>query len=112
MNNDDLRIILNEINKVNENVNKLDTKVDILNKDFYETKQIINKQEIHLEHHIMRTELNEKAVHLIEKRLMPVENWMSTFGNIFKIFGFVAASIACGSGVFGALKALQFYVFK
>lgn len=110
MTHEDLKLILDEISKVNDNVNRIDIKVDSTNKDLYEIKNEVKEIKIEVKHHIRRSDLLEGVVALLEKKLEPVESWVKTFGNMFKIFGFVSAAVACFSGIYMAVKALMIFV--
>lgn len=105
MTNDDLKLILTQIDKV-------DSKVNAISKDTNEMKQVVARQEIHLEHHIKRSDLIEKHLELVSGRIEPIEGWVRTFSNAFKIFGFITALLTCITGIVAVGKFLQPFLIK
>lgn len=104
MTKDNLGLILNEIGKI-------DDKVDTLQSDLSDIKLNIEKNTNDLDYHIKRTALNEARLEALQEQLKPLSSWYNTIGNILKIFGAVGIVVAAFSGTWGALKALFIKLF-
>lgn len=69
-------------------------------------KEVQARQEVHLEEHIRRTELNEKAVEELKNALQPVQKHVSQVETTLKIIGGAFSAITLIGGAILAIIQL------
>lgn len=91
-----------------ELLHKLDNKLDVVNEKISSVDKTQVEIKKDLEYHIARTDILEKEIHDVRKRMEPIESIKMTWSNIAKLCVFLATVIGGLATAFGIL----FDVFK
>jgi len=81
-----------------ETVNKLENKLDLLDARLDKITIILAKQEQNLKLHMRRSELNEEAVKILKDEVKPIQEHVLKINFLMKIFGVIG-------GILGAAYA-------
>jgi chromosome segregation ATPase len=90
-------------------VEKIDVKLDKVDERLGSIDGTLIKQEASLEHHIYRTELNEKQLEILREEMKPLSKHVSFVNAVFRMVGIVATGLGL---LIGVAKIATEYFFK
>lgn len=86
-------------------LHKLDNKLDGINEKIASIDRTLIEVRKDLEYHIARTDILEKEVNDIDRRMQPIESIRFTWLNIGKLIIFIAGVVGAVAAVLEAIKS-------
>lgn len=97
---------MNDFKWLKESVDKIESKVDILDSKLGDQNDTLNKQATVLDNHIKRTELAEENISMLRAEMKPLSKHVEYVNFIFKTIGFFATIAGLIEGTVALLRYL------
>lgn len=89
---------------IKKSITRIETKLDVIVEDQSQIKITQAEQAKDLKYHIMRTDLSESRISIVEERLLPLVELKHRFDGMFQLLGKVGAGLGL---LFAAVKSIE-----